>query len=82
MKQYIKPISDICTVVETDLIMVSVTDPTGATVIPGGGSVGDGSGISIGAKGRGRYAAEYDEEDDPILHLLIDQEEGNTSGLW
>ena len=83
MKTYIQPITEICAAVDTELIMVSVNGADGSTVIPGGGSAGDGSGIVIGGKGRGgHYATEYDEEFDPILQLLIDQEEGNNSNLW
>ena len=48
--------------------------------IDNGGGTAEGGITTGGVKGRGRYVEE--EEDDPILHLLIDHEEGNTSNLW
>lgn len=82
MKKYIKPITEFTVMPELEMIMISGVDPYDTVIIPGGGSASGGNVVDGGVKGRGGRHAQDEEEDDPILHLIIDQEMGNTSDLW
>jgi hypothetical protein len=78
MKKYIKPATELTAGINVDSFMITATtDDNG--YIPGGGGTGE-SGAFPGGKSRNRF--EKEEEYDPIVQLLIDTEDGNTSDLW
>lgn len=81
MKKYIKPNAEFWVMPQLDMILMTGVDPSGGPIIPGGGSAGGGSGIGLGG-GKSRNRFEEEDEYDPIIQLLIDTEDGNTSDLW
>ena len=79
MKKYIKPAAELTAGINVDSYMTTATTNHGDTIGDGGGTGNAGEDLIITGKRRGRY---QEEEDDPILQLLIDKEEGNGSDLW
>ncbi len=79
MKKYIKPSLMLNKGITAESFLATATTNHGGFIDKGGGTA-EGGITTGGVKGRDGYVDE--EEDDPILHLIIDQEEGNTSSLW
>jgi len=82
MKKYIQPATEQTAGIKIDSFMTTATTDAGG-YIPSGGVTGgttDGGITEGGTKSRNRFA--QDEEYDPIIQLLIDTEDGNTSDLW
>ena len=69
MKKYLKPVTDIEKAYAADLFMITISDDGGT--IPGGGP---GSG--------GGDAKDRDLEEEEIIHILEEQENGGNSNLW
>ncbi len=79
MKRYIRPIITRVDCDVMDFYMVRATTNHNETIGDGGSTSGH-SGVVVGGKRRGDSFEE--DEDDPILQLLIDKETGNASDLW
>ena len=69
MKKYLKPVTDIEKAYAADLFMITISND--GDDIPGGGS---GSG--------GGDAKDRDLEEEEIIHILEEQENGGNSNLW
>jgi hypothetical protein len=69
MKKYLKPVTDIEKAYAADLFMITISDDGGT--IPGGGP---GSG--------GGDAKDRDLEEEEIIQILEEQENGGNSNLW
>ena len=76
MKKYIKPATQLTAGVILDSYMITATTSSGGKINGGGSSSGSGA---LPTKHRGSL---YDEEEDPILQLIIERENGNTQDLW
>ena len=79
MKKYIKPATLLTAGINVESFMTTATTDTGGFIPNGGGTTGEGI-TAGGTKSRNRF--EEEEEYDPIIQLLIDTEDGNTSDLW
>ena len=79
MKKYIKPVAEQTAEISIDTFMTTASTNHGDTIGDGGSTSGSG-GIIVTGKRRDGFAES--EEDDPILQLLIDNENGNNKDLW